>query len=62
MAREREESDAKFPDQNVQRHGVTTLETARSLANGPSWGEGGGVLREMYVFVPRELLRFLSLF
>ena len=24
----------------MQRHGVTSLETARSLANGPSWGEG----------------------
>ena len=39
--KEREETDANFPDQNVQRHSVTSLETARSLANGPSWGEGG---------------------
>ena len=39
LAREREESDAKFPDQNVQD--ATSLETARSLANGPSWGGGG---------------------
>ena len=31
-----------FPTmQNVQRHNVTSLETARSLANGPSWGGGG---------------------
>ena len=30
-------SDANFPDQNVQRHSVTSLEAARSLANGPSW-------------------------
>ena len=31
-----------FPDQNVQRHSVTSLETSRSLANGPivSGGEG----------------------
>ena len=28
-----------FPTmQNVQHHRVTSLETARSLANGPSWG------------------------
>ena len=52
------ESDANFPDQNVQRCSVTSLETARSLANGPSWG-----LLEKYVFcVPRELQRFLSPF
>ena len=36
-----EETDANFPNQNVQRHSVTSLETARSLANGPSWGCGG---------------------
>ena len=35
-----EETDANFPDQNVQRHSVTSLETARSLANDPS---GGGL-------------------
>ena len=32
----------------MQRHSVTSLETARSLANGPSWGGGGcaeGILR-----------------
>ena len=32
----------------MQRHSVTSLETARSLANGPSWGregEGGVCLR-----------------
>ena len=34
-------ADANFPDQNVQLHSVTSIETARSLANGPSW-EGGG--------------------
>ena len=27
--------DANFPDQNVQRHSMTSLETAGSLANGP---------------------------
>ena len=37
---EREESDAIFPDQNVQRHSMTSNGTARSLANGPS---GGGL-------------------
>ena len=26
----------------MQRHSVTSLETARSLANGPSCGGGGG--------------------
>ena len=26
----------------MQRHSVTSLETARSLANGPSWMGGGG--------------------
>ena len=60
LAREREESDANFPDQNVQRLSVTSLETERSLANGPGLGEG---LREKYVFcVPWELQRLLSLF
>ena len=39
LARKREESDANFPDQNMQRHSVTSLETARSLDRG---GEGGG--------------------
>ena len=58
--RRTEKSDADFPDQNVQCHSVTSLETARSLANGPSW-EGGG-LRVTYVFcVPGELQRLLSL-
>ena len=32
---EYEETDANFSDQNVQRHSVTSLENARSLANGP---------------------------
>ena len=31
----RMQTDANFPDQNVQRHSVTSLEAARSLANGP---------------------------
>ena len=40
---------------------AASLETTRSLANGPSWG--GGELREKYTFcVPRELQRRLSLF
>ena len=57
---EREESDAILPERSVQRHSATSLETARSLANGPSWGGG---LREKYAFyVPQELQRFLSLF
>ena len=34
-----ERIDANFPDQNVQRHSVTSLESARSLANDPK-GEG----------------------
>ena len=39
MPRKRmEESDANFPYQNVQCHSVTSLETARSLANSAfSW-------------------------
>ena len=35
-----QETDANFSDQNVQRHSVTSLETALSLANDPS---GGGL-------------------
>ena len=31
-----------FPDQNVQRYSVMSLETARSLAIGPSLRGGGG--------------------
>ena len=31
-----------MPDRRVQRHSVTSLETARSLANGRRWGGGGG--------------------
>ena len=38
--RKGKKTDANFPDQNVQRLNVTSLETARSLANGPS---GGGL-------------------
>ena len=42
MPRKRtEESDAILPDRSVQRHSVTSLETARTVANGPSWGGGG---------------------
>ena len=42
----------------MQSHRVTSLETARSLANGPSFG-----LKGKYVFcVPRESKRLLSLF
>ena len=36
LAKEREESDGIFPDRSVQRHSVTSLDTARLLANGPS--------------------------
>ena len=36
---EEAETDANFPNQNVQRCSVTSLETARSLANDHS-GEG----------------------
>ena len=43
LARKREESDAILPDCSVQRHSVTSLETARSLAKGSSWVGGGGV-------------------
>ena len=58
-----EETDANFTDQNVQRHSVTSHETARSLAYGPSWGGGGGWLKEKYKFCfPRELQRLLPLF
>ena len=50
-----------FPHRSV-RHSVTLLETARSLANGPSWG-GGGLLGEKYVFcVLRDLQHLLSHF
>ena len=48
LAIEREESDANIPDQSVQRHSVTSLETAVSLAKGPSCG-CEGLLREKYV-------------
>ena len=38
-----EETDANFPYQNVQCHSVTSLETDRSLADGPIVaGKGGG--------------------
>ena len=48
-------SDANFPDQNVQRHSVTSLETVRSLAYDPSWsGGGGGGLAEGEVCILRS--------
>ena len=50
----REESDAILPYRSVQRHSVTSLETARSLANGSSWGEGGGVVSEGEVCILRS--------
>ena len=37
-AREQKENDANFPDQNVQRHSMTSHGTARLLANDPSSG------------------------
>ena len=40
-------SAANFPDQNVQRHSLTSLETAHSLANALSWG--GGAEGEVYI-------------
>ena len=49
LAREREESDANFPEQNVQRHRVTSLETACSLANGPSLRRGPGAEGEVCI-------------
>ena len=55
-------SDAILPDRTVQRHSVTSLETACSLANGPSWGAGVGAKGEVYILRSRELQRFLSLF
>ena len=42
----------------MQRHSVTSLETARSLANDPKGGEGGGARGR----ISRELQRILSLF
>ena len=49
LAREREESGAILPDRSVQRHSVTLLETARSLANCPIWGgKRRGWGRSMY--------------
>ena len=36
----REESNSILPDRSVQRHSMMSLETACSLANGPSFGEG----------------------
>ena len=36
----------------MQRHNMTSLETARSLANGPSWEGGGRLGRGMYSAFP----------
>ena len=52
---ERGESNAILPDRSAQCHSVTSLETARSLANGQIGGGGGGRC------IPRELQRLLSL-
>ena len=41
----------------MQRHSVTSLETARSLANGPCYAE-----EEVCILRSRELQRLLSLF
>ena len=49
LARERKESDAILPDRSVQRHSVTSLEIARSLANGPSWGGRRGAEGEVCI-------------
>ena len=47
----------------MQCHSVTSLETARSLTNGPSWGGGGGAEGEICILhSPGELQRLLSLF
>ena len=54
LAKEREESDAILPDRSVQRHSVTSLETARSLANGPSWRGGGIEGSSMYFAFPEN--------
>ena len=43
-------------------HSVTSLDTARSLANGPSWGRGGGAEGEVCILRPWKLQRLLSLF
>ena len=54
-----------FPDQNVQRHSETSLDTAHSLPNGPSWGWGGGVVvseGEVCILRPPGMQRLLPLF
>ena len=38
--------------EELQRHSLTSLETARSLANGNSWGGGGGRWGSMYSAFP----------
>ena len=56
LAREREESDAIII---LTDRILTSLETARSLANGPSWGGGGEA--EGNVCILRSPLKFSSL-
>ena len=52
-------TDANFPDQNVQRHNVKSLETARSLAYGTIVAGGGG--GGLGGGIPQQLQRLLSL-
>ena len=47
----------KFPDQDVQRHSVTSFETARSLANDTS----GGELRGNYPGIAASPISLLSM-
>ena len=58
LVREREESDAIFPDRSVQRHSVTSLETARSLANSSSWEGGGGGEGEVCILSSPRIAAF----
>ena len=47
----------------MQRHSVTSLETASPLTNDPSWGGGAEGEVEKFLFcVPQELQCLLSLF
>ena len=46
----------------MKRHSVTSLETARSLGNGPSWGGGVDWGRSMYSALPsNRSVSYLSL-
>ena len=49
----------------MQRHSVTSLETALSLANGPSWGGGGAVEGEVCILrspgIATTLISLLSM-